>query len=269
MPLTIANWNVRNFYNDVFDDPVAQFEDTDNQWDAHRADVGNVLGALDADIVVLSEVEHADVVNELNDMELAGAYEHIAVIDGNDPRGIDVGVMSKIPLDEVISHKDDSFKKEGTQAPNYIYSRDALELHLTFNGRPMVIFAVHYKAKEMDNPDKRLAEAQHTRALADAITAAAPNTAIMIAGDFNDLPASPPYQATVGTTETYGNAAELVPMGDRWTFDFMNMLELVDHQFSNPLLNGMLNASSVMILHGPEVEAASDHSPVIATYNVF
>jgi hypothetical protein len=35
---------------------------------------------------------------------------------------------------------------------------------------------------------------------------------------------------------------------------------------ANPLLTDRLVPSSVRILHEPEVEAASDHYPLIATY---
>jgi endonuclease/exonuclease/phosphatase family metal-dependent hydrolase len=185
----------------------------------------------------------------------------------NDPRGIDVGILSKYPLGEVVSHRDDDFSKEGTTTPTYQYARDALEVHLTFNGRPIVLFGVHYKAKDNDDPDKRLAEAQHTRALADAITATSPGTGILILGDFNDTPGSPPYQATVGSgDDSYRNAAENVAQADRWTFDYQGSLELVDQQMGNPLLTERLVPTSVRILHEPEVDPASDHYPLIATY---
>ena len=59
-----------------------------------------------------------------------------------------------------------------------------------------------------------------------------------------------------------------MPAGDRWTFDYNGNLELVDHQMANPLLYGMLEAASVAIPHGADVDAASDHAPIIATYQV-
>lgn len=265
MPLTIMNWNVRNLYNDQYDDP-ATMEEIDNNYDSHRAAVGNVVRAIDSDIVVFAEIESQTVIDELNDLDLDGAYEHRVVIHGNDPRGIDVGVMSKVPFDDVITHKDDFFTKEGTSSPTYVFARDALEVHLTFNGRRIVLLAVHYKAKENDNPDKRLAEAQRARAIADAVAADNPQAALVILGDFNDLPGSPAYVAT--EADGWVNAASSVPAADRWTFEFNNDQELVDHQFVNPLMADKLNSASARILHAPEVDAASDHAPLIATYDV-
>ena len=136
-PLTIVTWNLRNFVNEV-NDSDAPMEEVDPGWPSHRSAVGAVLRAIDADILVLQEVEHEPVLNELNDDELDGAYDHIRVIDANDPRGIDVGVMSKVALDQVITHQDDTFPELSNQTgPTYRYARDCLEMHLTFNGRPL------------------------------------------------------------------------------------------------------------------------------------
>jgi endonuclease/exonuclease/phosphatase family metal-dependent hydrolase len=121
----------------------------------------------------------------------------------------------------------------------------------------------------MDDPDKRLAEAQHTRAIADAIVAANPEAGVIILGDFNDTPGSPPYDATVGSApDAYYDVTVDLAAGERWSYDFMGTLELVDQQMANPLMADRLNPASVRILHGPEVESASDHSPIVATYDV-
>ena len=269
-PLKVVNWNVRNFVNNVIDDTNAPMEETDPNYLLHRGNVGNVLRALDGDIVVLQEVEHEAVLTDLDDSELDGAYQEVHVVDANDPRGIDIGVLSKLPLDGIVTHKSDPFTKLGTQTPTYHYARDALEIHLTFNQRRLVLLGVHYRSKSApDDPDKRLAEAQHTRAIADGITAADPETAVIILGDFNDTPASPAYDATVGTDpDVYRDVTLDLATGERWSYDFMGTLELVDQQMANPLMGSRLDAASVRIQHGPEVDAASDHSPVIATYDV-
>ncbi len=268
-PLTVLTWNLQNFVNADYDSD-ASMETVDPGWVSHRGAVGAVLRSLDIDVLVLQEVEHEAVLNELNDEELDGAYDHIRVIDANDPRGIDVGVMSKIALDQVITHQDELFAElSDLDGPKYRYARDCLEMRLTFNGRPLALLGVHYKAKQNDDPQKRLAEAQHTRGIADGITAAAPQTGILILGDFNDLPDSPPYLATVGQEpDLYQNAADAVAPADRWTFEYQNAHELVDQQMVNGLLHQRLDEASVRILHSPEAEAASDHAPLIATYLV-
>ena len=267
-PLTIVNRNVHNLINEVEDDTKAKFEQTDADYDEHRKAVGKVLAQLDADVVLLQEVEHAKVLDELND-ELDGRYPHRSLIDANDPRGIDNAVLSKIPFDKVVSHQGDFFTKAGTKDPKYIFARDCVEVHLTFNGRAIALLNVHFKSKENDNPDKRLAEAQHARKLADDITASAPDTGIVILGDFNDLPGSSPYTAVVGSQPNeYSNAAVQVPSDDQWTFLYKGTKELVDQQMANPIMSAMLVPDSVRIIHSSDVDEASDHAPVLATYAV-
>lgn len=272
-PLTIVNFNTRNFFNDALDgvgDPDETVL-TAAQYQEKRAAVAAVLKALDPDVAVLQEVEHLSVLQDLNEMDLGGAYPNAALFESNDPRGIDIGAISKIPFDETVSHKDETFTTIASpQGPFYQYARDALELHLTYAGRHIVLIGVHFRSKASpDNPDKRLAEAQHTRAIADGIFAADPTAAIAVLGDFNDLPGSPPYQAIVGTADPlFEDVADIPPPADRWTFNFNGSLELIDHQMVNPLLRSMLDETSVQIPHTPEVDAAGDHAPIAATYRI-
>src|SRR5262249_15753502 len=99
------------------------------------------------------------------------------------------------------------------------------------------------------------------------LSAATPGAGILIIGDFNDTPGSPPLVATVGVEpDVYTDAAASAPNGEQWTFDFNGKLELIDHQMANPRLFGMLDPSSVVIPH--DTGSASDHAPVIATYDV-
>ena len=264
-PLKVVTWNVKNLVDDQDDGEM--FEEQDFQWESHVSDVANVLNAIDADVIVLQEVEHTTILGAVVS-ELTGSYPFHQVIDANDPRGIDVGLISKLEPDDVITHRGDNFSVVGTDEPTFRYARDALEIRLTFNGRKLAFFGVHYKSKESDDPQKRLAEAQHTRKLADIVTEDDPSAGVLILGDFNDLPGSPPLDFSIGNDPAYVAIADNVAQGDRWTFNFQGTLELVDHQIANPLLAGKLNTSSVEILHGPEVEAASDHAPLVATYDI-
>jgi endonuclease/exonuclease/phosphatase family metal-dependent hydrolase len=266
LPLTIATWNVKNFYNDVLDDD-ADFEEVDPNYAQHRAAIGLVLASLEADIVMFQEVEHDGVLIDLDAVELDGAYPHVAHVDGNDPRGVDVALLSKLPIDAVVSHRHETFPKQGTNAPLYKFARDVLEVHFTFNGRPLVLLGVHFKAKNDDDPDKRLAEAQRTRAIADQLRADDPERAVLVLGDFNDLPGSEPYLAVVGpASDAFANAADLVSTADRFTFVFNGNEELVDHQMMAPRLTTLLESAT--ILHAAEVDAASDHAPLVATYQI-
>ncbi|MCC6553423.1 MAG: endonuclease/exonuclease/phosphatase family protein [Polyangiaceae bacterium] len=269
--LRVMNWNTRNFFNDV-DDSTADGEVvlTPAQYDAKRKAVGAVIKALDPDIAVLQEVENIGVLDELDELELDGAYPNRALVESTDPRGIDIGAISKIPFDSVVSHKDDQFTKVGTQGPIYTFARDAIEFHVSQNGRHVILIGVHYRSKgPPDDPDKRLAEAQRSRAIADELAAADPTAAITILGDFNDVPGSPPVVAVQGSGEAaFEDAADQVASAGRWTYDFNGSLELVDHQMMNPVLRSMLQPASVKIPHDATIDAAGDHAPILAVYGI-
>jgi len=267
----LVNWNTRNFVNHLDDSDVSDEETKSQaQYNAQRVAVGDVLETLAPDVVVFAELENQAVLDDLADNELGGDWPGRAMSKGNDPRGINVAALSRVPFDDVVTHANDKFPLDGTTGPNFPYARDCLELHLTWNGREVILLAVHFKAKSDSDPgqaDKRLAEAQHTRAIADGLAADHPDAVIGILGDYNDLPGSPPVAAVAGAAPAlFTDIAAQAPENDRWTFEFNGTLELIDHQMVDGRFLGMLEPGSVAIEHGGDVNDASDHAPVAATY---
>ncbi len=276
VPFSVVNWNTRNFFDTVKDDPQNVDENVflAAQYQTKLQTIGAVVKNLDPDIAVLCEIEHQAILDDLNKNELGGAYVATALVEGNDYRGLDIGVLSKVPIDQVVSHKDEFFTLAGTNGPAYKFSRDCLEIHVTYEGRHVILLGVHFRSKAgTDDPDKRLAEAQHVRQIANALSQKDPNAAIVILGDTNDLPDSPPVKALMGSDpDLYEDVAMLTPPAERYSFNFMGTLELIDHQMPNPLLYKMLEPTSVVLLHGKDIDDAgqysSDHSPLKATYLV-
>lgn len=264
--LSVATWNVYNLFDDKKNGNVP-FEDVDPNYAAHRKAVATVIDTIDPLVFVLQEVESQAVLDALN-ADLANPYDQAKLIEGNDPRGIDLAVLSRIPLDKVVSHKSDKFLKQGTSAPVYSYSRDCLEVHLTRNGRHVVLLGVHFKSKDSDDPDKRLAEAQHTRVIANGLAQADPSAAILVLGDFNDGPGTATLNAITGGEPPLIEVADAVAENDRWTYKYGGQTFLIDHILVNPLLDEMLDPSSVAIFHTKSVSAASDHAPVFASFDV-
>lgn len=277
--LTVVNWNTRNFFNDKVDDPGgadvigSMYLLTAAEYKTKRDRVSAVLAGLNPDIAVLAELENTKVLSDLQaDLKAKGAdYPYSALIPTNDIR--EIAILSKIELGMPKSHQDENFFRWDTFAPGYSYTRDCLEVPIVFNGRKIVLLAVHFRSKfSPDDPEKRLAEAQHTRDIADAITTAEPNTGVIILGDFNDVPGSDPVNDLQNGNKipgVYTNASMLAePASIRWSYDYMGTLELIDHQFSSPLISPMLAVPSIQILHSKAAQDASDHAPVKATYNI-
>lgn len=53
---------------------------------------------MDLDVLAVQEVENIEILKEFNKEQLGGLYPHKVLIEGNDNRFIDVGLLSKLPL---------------------------------------------------------------------------------------------------------------------------------------------------------------------------
>ena len=155
-----------------------------------------IIKEVNADIMVVVEADDRISLCRFNELLIKAVggqpYSHIMLIDGNDDRGIDVGLFarSSATIDMVRSHVDD---RNGTST---IFSRDCPEFHLKLaNGSPLVIIANHLKSKGYGSQDssnkKRKAQAFRTRQIYQDLRAAGIAN-IILAGDFNDTLDSDP-----------------------------------------------------------------------------
>lgn len=115
------------------------------------------------------------------------------VIDGNDDRGIDVGIASRFPIVQMRSHVDDA-----TPAGGEVFSRDCPEYDIDLpGGKRMVILPNHFKSKR--NGDNQASinrrKAQAERAHAIAVVALSRSDLVVVGGDLNDVPDSVPLAA--------------------------------------------------------------------------
>jgi endonuclease/exonuclease/phosphatase family metal-dependent hydrolase len=154
-----------------------------------------VIRDLDADILALVEVESRPVLDEFNQsilVDVGGTpYSQLMVIDGNDPRGIDVGLMTKANYDigEMKSHVHD-LKPDG----HPVFSRDCPEYEVTTPGNETIfILPNHFKSKfggnDPSSKAKRLAQATATKAIYESLIARGFQYVVVL-GDLNDTPDS-------------------------------------------------------------------------------
>jgi endonuclease/exonuclease/phosphatase family metal-dependent hydrolase len=119
-------------------------------------------------------------------------FDHIMLIDGNDDRGIDVGILTRATHEIVRmrSHVDDTDDK-GT-----IFSRDCAEYEIsTSHGNTLLVLVNHFKSKGYGKPAessaKRLRQAQRVRAIYEARMQEGYDY-VAIVGDLNEAPGEAP-----------------------------------------------------------------------------
>ena len=155
-----------------------------------------IIKEVNADIMVVIEADDRISLCRFNELLINAVggqpYDHIMLIDGNDDRGIDVGLFARaaVTIDMVRSHVDD---RKGNST---IFSRDCPEFHLKLaGGTPLVIIANHLKSKgygsQASSNAKRKSQALRTRQIYDGLRAGGIAN-IMLAGDFNDTLDSDP-----------------------------------------------------------------------------
>lgn len=99
----------------------------------------------DADILAVQEVENLESLIKFNSNYLDGMYKYMMVIDGNDPRQIDVGIMSKYEIGRVRSHR---FEPEGSGPRSRTFSRDCLEVEILLGKEKRLdVLVNHFKSK--------------------------------------------------------------------------------------------------------------------------
>ena len=88
--------------------------------------VADRIGAMDVDVLCVQEVEDERALADFNKRFLGGRYPELIVIDGKDPRLIDVGVLSKLPLGAVTTWQHVTHP----EVEGRVFGRDLLEVEL-------------------------------------------------------------------------------------------------------------------------------------------
>ena len=163
------------------------------EWEA-TYNTGRVIVESHPDILIVVEVENRPTLERFCELVLAAkfqfTYPHFMVVDGNDDRGIDVGILSRFPILDIRSHVDD-LGADGKE----IFSRDCPEYEIELpSGRRIVVLPNHFKSKrngdDQASLDRRKAQAERAHEIAKA--ALDRSDLVLLGGDLNDVPDSPP-----------------------------------------------------------------------------
>jgi endonuclease/exonuclease/phosphatase family metal-dependent hydrolase len=249
--IRLATWNVHDLFDEVdrLEPPGALDEvPAAAEVEARLAAVAAVLVRLDADAVLLQEVEDLPLLRRL---AARCGYPEARLLEGNDPRGIDVGLLSRLPVVAYQGHA-------GEPGPDGrpLWPRDAVEAVLDAGGWRVVLVGSHLSSRLSDPVGARRAlQAARLRALADGAAARWGTALAVVGGDLNDEAAAPALAPLLGD-----GAWQTVATGG-WTWSDGASRAALDH-----LAVRAADADTVLVAQvagGADVAGASDHRPVV------
>jgi endonuclease/exonuclease/phosphatase family metal-dependent hydrolase len=251
----------------------------------HTADV---VRDVNADIFAAIEAENRVALKRFNETLLLRQngipYRHIMLIDGNDERGIDVGVMTRegFEIGQIRSHVDE-LQPNGEP----IFSRDCPEFAITTpQGNRLWLLVNHFKSK-VGNPTtanaKRKAQADRVAKIYEKLCDDG-EAHVAIVGDLNDTPISGPLATLLSTDlKDVSTLANFNDGGFPGTFGGSTAGNKIDYILLSPALLEKATGGGVFRMGmwpgvrpkkwpvyetiTKEVEAASDHGAIFVDLN--
>ncbi len=162
--------------------------------------IADRIARIDADVLAVQEVEDIDTLRRFAREDLGGRYPFQVLVEGNDPRLIDVGILSKLPIGGVTSWR---YAVHPHEPSRPVFSRDLLEVEILNRARTrrlFTLFNTHLKSQFVPaDEDPALgaerANAQRRRQAEVAArivgTRMRPGSRFLLVGDMNDPPHSP------------------------------------------------------------------------------
>ena len=245
-----------------------------------------VLRDVGAQIQAVVEADSRTALRDFSSIMLpavgAEPFAHVMLIDGNDDRKIDVGLLTRPGFDIVgiVSHVDDADDQ------GLIFSRDCPEYTVaTPAGRSVVLLVNHLKSKgfgsQQSSNARRARQAARVAAIYEGLVAAG-RADVIVLGDFNDTPASAPLAALLAGTDLRDVTTHptFVSDGHPGTFGNGNAADKIDYLLLSPSLYDRVTGGAIFRkgvwggVHGDRwpiyptmtrpVEAASDHAALWA-----
>ena len=233
----LATFNVHRFFDTVCDSGACAGGDYEAlpspaAFEARAEELAAAIVRLGADVVALQEVETQASLDALLG-HLAGSLPYGVLGEIDSPASVDVAIVSRTPIEEVIRHRADRplTRPDGTVTT---FSRELLEVHVRAQqGGRVVLLAAHFRSKVSDDPGRRLAEAQASAELVNAAAAANPDALVMLGGDLNDVPGSPPLDALT-VAGGLVRVADDLPVAAQATYIFQGRGQAIDHLLMAP-----------------------------------
>jgi len=206
-----------------------------------RENTAKVIKEVKPHIACLVEADHRLALKSFDSHLSNNRFKYEMLIDGNDRRGIDVGIMSKYIFGNIKTHM---FAKAGT---SQIFSRDCLEIEVIINDNTSIYFLInHFKSKGYDadgqSDFKRERQARTVKEILNNYNL--DNDYVIVAGDLNDTPDSDPLKPLTNIRKLH-DVLELQfgnDMSKRWTYHYNNFVQIDYLMVSEALKNKFIDA---------------------------
>jgi endonuclease/exonuclease/phosphatase family metal-dependent hydrolase len=259
----VMTWNVHNLF-DTVDDSYEDEVLTASQLGAKLDHIATVIRNNQPDVLALQEVEKESLLVQLNAKLGSSAFANYRLVPTyRDPRGINVAVMSRFPIN-VVSNASYYIWPTGSTR-YYRFPRDCLEVHLDLGGNRKAVLLINHHTSMLSDPDGTERNAQSFGAvqIANHLRSQDPFLAVIIAGDMNSDEGTQPI-TTLLDGGNYVDIGMRVSASSRWTYEYDGDRQRLDYLM--PDARAAAWVSNVTFIHGSDVDAASDHQPVRATF---
>lgn len=289
--LTVMTYNVENFF-DVFDSPYTGDEGTAVKPRNQVTTIADAIEHGNPDVVFFQEIENdAGLIAMVAEQLPESGYTHATVTATNDGRGINLGVLSRLPIVSITSHRWQPFFHPADPGPAgepFYFARDMQEVVLDLgNQRTLTVFNVHLKSNRDSEGDPnsmkwRTAEAARLKDAVRDKLAAAPRAWLLCVGDFNsDYMETPernrPWPAMAHLQAPEPDGSRLLqdvhahlPRAQRATLPGNAMFPPATFDFilASPALANRVVEGSPRVIQDEALTTGSDHRPVLATFRI-
>ena len=252
--------------------------------------LARLIGDVNADVITPIEVESRTLLQKFHDDLLyekylkpnnKAEYRYILLIDGNDERGIDVSLMSRVPILDIKTHIYETTTYGEKIVP--LFSRDCLEVSLQLHDDSRFNLLInHFKSQgyspssDPQSNRRRLAQAQRVADLVSQYDLQSDYVAVM--GDLNSDPTSPSLEPLLNVSGLYNVNLEL-PLSDRGTYrtgkdqlDYILISDALKTKLKNVYIERHGMYSKTKYPHYPTIvgrrSEASDHAVVVADFEI-
>ncbi|MEM7577662.1 MAG: endonuclease/exonuclease/phosphatase family protein [Planctomycetota bacterium] len=289
--LTVMTYNVENFF-DVFDSPYTGDEGTSVKSRNEITAIADAIEHGDPDVVFFQEIEsEAGLIAMVAEQLPESGYTHAVVTPTNSNRGINLGVLSRVPIVSITSHRWQPFfhpEAPGPNAETFYFARDMQEVVLDLGGgRKLTVLNLHLKSNRDSTGDPnsmmwRTAEAKRVKDAVREKLADDPDAWLLAVGDFNsDYMETPdrdrkwPAMGYLQAREADGSRVLMdvhrdLPRNRRATLPGNNFYPPATFDFilASPAMSKRVQRGSAKVISDEKLTTGSDHFPVVATFRV-